>query len=205
MGYCYGFEAERARSDQTSSPNPLIFGATGLILLYDQIWFPCPSFCPSNMRNLPYVKFLDEETRTPLIQSDMESDCAVLTRILEDSPTIFSIGFSEILDSIFGEEFIRAGKIDNHTHGVVLRNLLVGGNCDVRNLVKDTWLIEKFGYLNLDLVLNPFSSIFGTSIFGEEGPVRNYLKDPTTRFLRNYAKTKTSKLLGSGLEDKQQD
>ena len=42
------------------SPNPIIESPLGLMIFYDEILFLCRSICPENMRNLPYVKFVDE-------------------------------------------------------------------------------------------------------------------------------------------------
>lgn len=61
VGYSYEYPAEKTPNDERSSPNPVLMGATGLFVLYDEIWFACRSLCPQNMRSLSYVKFLDVE------------------------------------------------------------------------------------------------------------------------------------------------
>ena len=68
--YDYRTRASRAPSDRGSSPNPIVEGAFGAMLLYDELWFLCRSLCPENMRSLPYVKFLDERNQVPKIDTD---------------------------------------------------------------------------------------------------------------------------------------
>lgn len=42
-------------------PNPILENTTGLLLCYDEIWFPTRDLCPVDMQNLPYVKFIDDD------------------------------------------------------------------------------------------------------------------------------------------------
>ena len=69
--YDYEVQAERGPADLVSSPNPILDSPFGLLLLYDDIWFLTRSLCPQNMRELPYVHFLDEEAALPTL-SDID-------------------------------------------------------------------------------------------------------------------------------------
>ena len=46
-------------------PTPLLEAPAGLFLLFDEIWFLHTNLCPWNMRQLPYVHFLNEEINLP--------------------------------------------------------------------------------------------------------------------------------------------
>ena len=58
--YDYEHQANKGPNDLSDSPNPIIESPLGLMIFYDEILFLCKSVCPNNMRNLPYVKFVDE-------------------------------------------------------------------------------------------------------------------------------------------------
>ena len=58
--YDYNHQADKSPNDLYSSPNPIIESPLGLMILFDEILFLCRSVCPNNMRQLPYVKFVDE-------------------------------------------------------------------------------------------------------------------------------------------------
>jgi hypothetical protein len=58
--YDYGVEAPKTENDIISSPNPILDGAFGSIILFDELWFFCESLCPANLRELPYIKYLDK-------------------------------------------------------------------------------------------------------------------------------------------------
>lgn len=58
--YDYRHQADKSSNDLLDSPNPIIESPLGLMIFYDEILFLCKSVCPNNMRNLPYVKFVDE-------------------------------------------------------------------------------------------------------------------------------------------------
>lgn len=69
--FCYDYlhYASKAPSDDTPvSPNPILESPFGLLLLYDEIWFLCRSLCPENMREIPYVRFLDESGKLPSLK-----------------------------------------------------------------------------------------------------------------------------------------
>ena len=68
--YDYRHPASIAPSDLSSSPNPVLEGAFGALLLYDELWFLCRSLCPENMRSISCVKFLDELGMLPEFNPD---------------------------------------------------------------------------------------------------------------------------------------
>lgn len=169
VGYSYAHPASKTRSDQNSSPNPVLMGAMGLFVLYDEIWFACESLCPEVMRKLPYVYFLDVKRPRLFMKSD------VALNSLDDAQfpgeadlnDLFPGGYEE-MPNFFGPD----GKVDNHTHELDLRTASFGGNPGRRQLAFDTWLLSQSEDLDMELVLNPITAkiAFG----GESGqrPIR---------------------------------
>jgi len=119
--YDYQNPANRAVTDIRSSPNPVLDSPFGLFLLFDEIWFLCRSLCPHNMRNLPYVKFLDETGRLPLL-SEFESKASDLVKNIKADPQ-FNKQREKFYESfrMYWETVRRVGIYwdvapDNHTH-----------------------------------------------------------------------------------------
>ncbi len=59
IGYDYGHDPDG--HDYGDIPNPVLENVTGLLLCYDEIWFVSRALCPIDMRDLPYVRFVDED------------------------------------------------------------------------------------------------------------------------------------------------
>jgi hypothetical protein len=55
IGYDYKREAE------LGAPNPVLENVSGLLICYDEIWFPSRHFCPADLRFLDYVKFIEDD------------------------------------------------------------------------------------------------------------------------------------------------
>jgi hypothetical protein len=167
--YDYAHKASTAPSDGMSSPNPVIEGAFGAMLLYDELLFLCRSLCPENMRGLPYVRFLDEEGRIPPVDPQW----------LPAPEEMFAPTAIELFQrSSHAYEFVRehAGihwdaAADNHTHGLrVADHRLVGNSWSIRNVMFDVLLVERLPE-NVELVTNSFSSV----LFQAEASVNSRL------------------------------
>lgn len=159
--YDYAHRASVAPSDRSSAPNPVIEGAFGALLLYDELWFVCRSLCPENMRGLPYVRFLDEEGRLPPVDPEW----------LPDPETMF--------DPASIESFREAGRAydfarrragihwdaaaDNHTHGLqVGGHRLTGNSWSIKNVMYDVLMTERLP-ANVELITNTFSAALFTA------------------------------------------
>lgn len=124
--YDYKFPAPTTKHDLNSSPNPILDSAFGTIILFDELWFFCESLCPSNLRGLPYVKYLDNVINTELLglittkhlQSEF-GDQNQFTMRGESMRSVFQ-NYTDIVSKV-GVNWKAAA--DNHTH-----SLLVGGN-----------------------------------------------------------------------------
>ncbi len=161
--YDYRNMASKAPSDGSDSPNPILEGAFGALLLYDEIWFLCQSLCPENMRYLPYVKFLDEIGHAPNVDPEW----------LPDPRDVFSAAaLGDFDDSSRAYQLVKDqaniywdAAADNHTHGLIIGNQRLSGNSwSVRNVIYDLLLVERLPK-NVELITNSFSSrLFKTEI-----------------------------------------
>lgn len=121
-------------------PNPVLEGPTCLCLFYQELWFLDKSLCPLNMRNLPYVKFVNK-AQLPSIKLEAEHISFPDERVK---------GISEFLNNSdefkigrltqYGPEVPPYGRIACPTEGM--------------NRVIDEKIASALGY---DLVINSFS------------------------------------------------
>lgn len=113
VGYDYKNAAVKVPSDTSSSPNPIIVGATGIFVLFDEIWFPCRSICPQSMRCLDYVKFVSEE------YDEIDVDDGIARNVMKGMSadvnlhSMYSEGYNAFIEKYYG--FVGP---DNHTHGI---------------------------------------------------------------------------------------
>lgn len=148
VGYDYLNTAETVPSDVSSSPNPILVGVTGIIALFDEIWFPCRSICPQSMRNLDYVRFVAEEF--PNLELDDERAHA----IAEEHRQTFSLNDIHVGGySAFMEKYYGFGHPDNHTHAVNCFGSMLGGNPTLLNIIRDVMVIDQLD-INFTPVMN---------------------------------------------------
>lgn len=156
--YDYRTPVQKAPSDLISSPNPILDNPFGLMLLFDEIWFACRSLCPENMRELPYVKFLDEKKMLPPltdvytnIASSIESDPQIKERydnfIYGPSP------YEHLVEKMINWD----AAPDNHTHRLKLGNMESNGNSlSLDTLLFDMGVVQRLGN-DIELITNSFS------------------------------------------------
>ena len=58
--YDYELEVETPKNAFRKMEHPILEGAFGLMLFYDELWFLARELCPLNMQNFSWVKFIDE-------------------------------------------------------------------------------------------------------------------------------------------------
>lgn len=167
--YDYKNPASLAPSDESSSPNPIIEGAFGALLLYDELWFLCRSLCPENMRSLDCVKFLDEMSQIPRVDPNW----------LPEPDQIFdptAIAAFNKSSSAYAEVKAQAkvywdAAADNHSHGLNVSGLHLSGNSwNIKNVVFDVLLAERLPQ-KVELITNSFSS----RLFKTEASTRDKL------------------------------
>lgn len=154
--YDYSNMASKAKSDTSDSPNPILEGAFGALLLYDELWFLCRSLCPENMRHLDYVKFLDETGDAPDVDQDW----------LPDPKGAFSsAALDDFYESKRDYQLVKRqaniywnASADNHTHRLIVGNQMLSGNpWSVKNVLFDFLLVEGL-QKNVELITNSFTS-----------------------------------------------
>lgn len=152
IGFDYNHNARRTNADQSSSPNPILNSPFGLMLLYDEIVFLTKSLCPENMRNLPYVTFLDKTPKLPNINEIANE------KKNKDFSHIPNLDFHSVM-STFTETLQEARAtwltgIDNHTHGLKIGNFHGVANCTKDNFLIDLMICHQLNDPNLELIVN---------------------------------------------------
>ncbi|WP_434141476.1 hypothetical protein JQR84_24410 (plasmid) [Pseudomonas luteola] len=162
--YDYANQASRCASDNRSSPNPILDGPVGLMLLYDEVWFLCESLCPQNMRHLNYVKFLD---RTNLLKG-FEFDGSTSDDFFSEE----QVGAQRLHFNTYNKVLFEKGvhwhrATDNHSHSLSVKGLdiehISGNSMDHRNVAFDLCMTNHLGR-NVELITNLFTeSLFQPS------------------------------------------
>lgn len=162
--YDYKNMAPKTKADMTDSPNPILESPSGLIILYDELWFLTESLCPNNMRELPYVHFIDEEcllsNLTDIVDAQRinnkknaltHSDAYINKK---NGTAYFFSNYQNIIDSLKINWENRV--IDNHTHTLNIDNCKLYGNSqDIKNLIIDIEICKKLGY-EYELITNSY-------------------------------------------------
>jgi hypothetical protein len=167
--YDYRNPANAPPPDGHSSPNPVIEGAFGALLLYDEIWFLCRSLCPENMRGLPYVKFLDETGKAPALDPNwLPPPDQVFDREAVNAFSESSGNYSRVREEA---RIYWDAAADNHTHALNVAGVRLNGNSwDIRNVVYDVLVAERLPG-RPELITNSFSSV----LFRKEASARDRL------------------------------
>jgi hypothetical protein len=164
--YDYEVQADPTPADQVSSPNPILDSPFGLLLLYDELWFLTRSLCPQNMRDLRYVRFVDEDGNLPRL-ADIEVETSA--RSVHEDPAaaqryarvrrLFE-QYDAVLQTLHVDwgsgpdnhtHTLRIGDIDTYANSVALESILFDLEV-VRRLDEDVELVaNSFGQRWLDV------------------------------------------------------
>ena len=132
--YDYKHGADKTLNDITSSPNPIIESPLGLMIFYDEIWFLCRSICPNNMRNLPYVKIVDE------LYPDFWFE-GILTLADEEEKSII-INNEFTYNDIKKALNVKGGGIDTHTHGLKIGDIIISASSNENHFLFDLYVFQ---------------------------------------------------------------
>jgi hypothetical protein len=170
IGYDSRFIASQTRNDGDSRPpNARIFGSTGILLLYDEIYFACESLCPENMRGLPYVRFLDQHSaKMSLIAQNFQSEINAIYQQFQDDRQFQNAGRSSDYHREFCSE-IYQHTFDDHRNGVAFLDGNIFPKCGVLQSIIDQWLISRFQELQFATIINPFTVKSYFSRSGDSG------------------------------------
>jgi hypothetical protein len=139
-----------------SSPNPVLDSPFGLMLLYDELWFLCRSLCPENMRDLHFVRFIDEEGLLPDM-SDFDSrraydEWAELERVSETRD--WRPGFGEVIARL---PTTWETACDNHTHTLQVGSVRTAANAGSPDkILFDIEVLKRLDRSDVELVGNTF-------------------------------------------------
>lgn len=168
--YDYATTATRAPSDIHSSPNPILEGAFGSMLLYDELWFLCRSLCPENMRQLSYVKFLDEIGLVKDIAFNVVPPPEAV--FSKDALARYSNSSSRYSEMVRKSRFYWDHRVDNHTHTLDVCGFRLNGNSwNARAAVIDLMVVELIEH-EVELITNSFTA----ALFQNEVSERNRIE-----------------------------
>jgi len=154
IGYDYRHGTDRVSANDTSAPNPVLEDLMGLLICYDELWFLSPHFCPADMRELPYVRF---------VNGDASAADAVTTAISQFREAFGDVEFgradfgrfTSVIKEMTGKRYSDFA-IDNHTHGIELfPGFMAGGNsANLLNVAIDAGIAAALDEPSLDVVSN---------------------------------------------------
>lgn len=152
--YDYKHQADKTPNDLSDSPNPIIESPLGLMVLYDEILFLCRSICPNNMRNLPYIKFVDE------LYPDF--DFEGIEKFTGENNTSFKITKGFFYNDITKLLNVEGWGADNHTHslqiGSINRSAVPNEDCFLFDL--NIWIaLQNLYESDIEFVTNSRFSI----------------------------------------------
>ena len=132
--YDYNHQADKSPNDLYSSPNPIIESPLGLMILFDEILFLCRSVCPNNMRQLPYVKFVDE------LYPDLYFKG--IWKCTEEQNENISINSKFSYDDIVSALNVEQWRPDIHTHDLRIGDVIISANSNEKNFLFDLYVFQ---------------------------------------------------------------
>lgn len=174
--YDYKNQAAKAPNDISSSPNPILESPYGLMLLYDELWFLCESFCPGNMRGLGFVNYVDvlfPDMDFSAIEKAGVAGTAYFDKFNRgNTPT-----YGELVNEFHIDENLYS--LDNHTHGIELREARINGNTTTDNLAFDMNVVLALNQMHhspVELITNSYTSC----LVGESTNAQRHLAESLT-------------------------
>ena len=161
MYYDYKNSASKNKADKVSSPNPILDNPIGLMVLYDELWFLTRSLCPENLRNRPFVKFVDHIPKYQNLISNLnllsfEDEIKLLEKYKIDSNTFHQIPFRPEEIGIYWK-----GGLDVHTHSLQIFDKGFSARHSLMNLMFDISCAGKLQEANpnlrIELITNSFT------------------------------------------------
>jgi hypothetical protein len=151
-------------------PNPILEDSLGLLILYDEIIFLSPELCPENMRNLPYVKFLNAEAGFKQRIPEVLSKARSVYEIEDERRIHFKDPFARYkpaLSAVTKQPYrYEADKVkyvpDNHSRTIELGDnaYINGSSANFQNVITDWAIREAFALDNCEVVSNSANSVY---------------------------------------------
>ena len=147
--YDYRYQADKSPNDLLDSPNPIIESPLGLMIFYDEILFLCRSVCPNNMRNLPYVRFVDELFPDFCFKDLLECADEMRDIIFVDN----DLSYEDIKSALN----VGWDGIDQHTHGLKIGDIRTAASPNHNGFLLDLYVFQALQELydqDIELVTN---------------------------------------------------
>lgn len=177
--YFYDHKRDFTR-DQEWHWNPILESPQGLLTLFDEVWFLTRALCPITMRELDFVKFLDEDSDfEQVIKSCLESyrldqisgknldaeENALVEMTTSSDRRIELTSYSNVIEQVFGIGPGKDAPIDNHSAGInIFGNPYVGNSASFNALRVDLFMLKKLRELvkrhSIELLTNRFNENF---------------------------------------------
>lgn len=109
-----------------------------MMILFDEIWFPCRSLCPASMRDLSYVKFISDS------EYSTEIDFAEYNEITDKFTE--SVSLDDIFDGGYGsfiKRYYGGDRVDSHTHEISFGNGKISASPIQKNFILDLLILNK--------------------------------------------------------------
>lgn len=132
--YDYKHMADKTENDALDTPNPIIESPLGLMIFYDEIWFLCRSICPNNMRNLPYVKFVDE------LYPDFYFEGILALADETKNSIIINTKFS--YEDVEKALNVEGWGADGHTHGLKIGDVKISASSNETQFLFDLYVFQ---------------------------------------------------------------
>jgi hypothetical protein len=148
VGYDY------TREELDGAPYPVFEDLWGILLCYDELWFLSRAFCPRDMWELPYVRFLDEWAEGSLDMSRLQTAAAQFEDALRTVPAApVAVDLSDVIGRVTGAD--RKG-VDNHSRSVRIADdwAVMGNAGDLGLLVGDMGVAAALEVPRLDVLNN---------------------------------------------------
>lgn len=153
--YDYKHQAKKSPNDLWDSPNPIIESPLGLMIFFDEIIFLCKSICPSNMRNLPYVKFVDELYPEFYFQGILDH--------AKETELSIQINIHLTYWDILGKLNIMNWKgLDVHTHALKLGDSTISAKSNEYSFLFDLYVFQALQNLydsNIEFIANSYYTL----------------------------------------------
>lgn len=153
--YDYKHQASKCSNDLSDSPNPIIESPLGLMVFYDEILFLCKSLCPNNMRNLSYVKFVDELYPDFYFKGILESVYET-KRSIKINTNLSYWDMVRLLN-------VEGWGVDTHTHALKIGDAIISANAN-----EDKFLFDLYVFQALQNLYNDDIELITNSRFVEE-------------------------------------
>jgi len=170
LAYDYKNTGDTFDSREISAPNPLLEDSLGLIVCYDELVFLSRHLCPRNMRELPYVSFLNDRSDFAELFSVAHDQAKTQYEVHDKRDKSFASPmdmYKPALCNVTGQPFTvhrdTATYIpDNHTHGIHVSDSIsvAGSSTWFHNVLLDWITKDAFDLQNCDVISNSGNHVF---------------------------------------------